>query len=38
MLVEYQPRTPSMRDLKPGARIVFSSVCPVFRSLPAIGA
>ena len=34
MLVEYQPRMPSIRDLKPGARIVFMSVWPVLKSLP----
>ena len=37
MLVEYQPLTPSSRALRPGAMIVFISVWPVFRSLPAIG-
>src|SRR5947207_2896624 len=38
MLVENQPSRPSMRSRKPGARIVFSSVWPVFKSLPATGA
>ena len=37
MLVEYQPRMPSMRALKPGARIVFISVWPVLKSLPVTG-
>ena len=37
MLVEYQPSRPSMRALKPGARIVFISVWPVLKSLPQIG-
>src|SRR5215831_7766767 len=37
MFVEYQPRRPSIRDLKPGARIVFISVWPVLKSLPPIG-
>ena len=37
MLVEYQPRTPIMRALRPGAMIVLISVCPVFMSLPASG-
>src|SRR5437763_17080752 len=36
-LVEYQPRMPSIRDLKPGARIVFINVWPVLKSLPPIG-
>src|SRR5215469_10638334 len=38
MLVEYQPDTPSMRDLKAGARTVFMKVWPVLKSLPQIGA
>src|ERR1041384_6367422 len=37
MLVENQPRKPSKRAFKPGARIVFINVCPVLKSLPAIG-
>jgi hypothetical protein len=37
MFVEYQPSTPSNRAFKPGAMTVLISVCPVFRSLPAIG-
>ena len=37
MFVEYQPRRPSIRALKPGARIVFISVWPVLKSLPPIG-
>jgi hypothetical protein len=37
MLVEYQPWRPSMRDFKPGARIVFISVWPVLKSLPQMG-
>ena len=37
MLVEYQPRRPSMRALKPGASSVFIRVWPVLKSLPAIG-
>ena len=37
MLVEYHPRTPSRRALRPGAMIVLISVCPVFMSLPARG-
>ena len=35
--MEYQPSTPSMRALNPGARIVFISVWPVLKSLPVIG-
>ena len=35
--MEYQPSTPSMRALKPGARIVFISVWPVLKSLPVTG-
>src|SRR5437899_2885405 len=37
MLVENQPFSPSMRALKPGARIVFRSVWPVLKSLPQMG-
>ena len=37
MLVEYQPRRPSIRALKPGARRVFMRVWPVLKSLPAMG-
>src|SRR5438874_5746319 len=37
-VVEYQPCSPSMRALNPGARMVFTSVCPVLKSLPQIGA
>ena len=37
MLVEYQPRRPSIRALKPGASSVFMSVWPVLKSFPAIG-
>ena len=37
MLVEYQPSRPSIRDLRPGAMIVFISVWPVLKSLPQIG-
>ena len=37
MLVENQPLTPSRRALRPGARIVFMSVWPVLKSLPAMG-
>jgi hypothetical protein len=37
MFVENQPSIPSIRALKPGARIVFMSVCPVLKSFPAIG-
>ena len=36
MLVEYQPRRPSMRALRPGAMTVFISVWPVLKSLPAM--
>src|ERR1700757_1875019 len=38
MLVEYQPETPSMRDLKAGASTVFMKVWPVLKSLPQMGA
>ena len=38
MLVEYQPLSPSMRALKPGASTVFISVWPVLKSLPQMGA
>ena len=34
MLVEYQPATPIIRALRPGAMIVLISVWPVFMSLP----
>ena len=37
MFVENQPSSPSMRALSIGARTVFMSVCPVLKSLPAIG-
>ena len=37
MLVENQPLIPSCRALRPGARIVFINVCPVLKSLPAMG-
>ncbi len=37
MFVLNQPLSPSMRALRPGARMVFISVCPVLKSLPAIG-
>ena len=37
MLVEYQPRMPSIRALNPGARMVFISVWPVLKSLPVMG-
>src|SRR5262249_11877922 len=37
MLVENHPRSPNIRALKPGARIVFKSVWPVLKSLPQIG-
>src|SRR6187551_2550737 len=37
MLVENQPRMPSMRAFMPGARIVFINVWPVLKSLPLIG-
>ena len=37
MLVEYQPRIPSIRALNPGARIVFIRVWPVLKSFPVIG-
>src|SRR3954466_9578157 len=37
MFVEYQPSRPSMRALKPGARMVFMSVWPVLKSLPPMG-
>jgi hypothetical protein len=37
MLVEYQPRMPSIRDLNPGARMVFIRVWPVLKSLPVKG-
>ena len=36
--MENQPLRPSMRALKPGARMVFISVWPVLKSLPQIGA
>ncbi len=32
-----QPRSPSIRALSPGARIVFISVWPVLKSFPAMG-
>ena len=38
MLVENHPFSPSMRALKPGARIVLISVWPVLKSLPQMGA
>ena len=38
MFVEYQPSTPRSRAFRPGAMIVFISVWPVLRSLPASGA
>src|SRR5713101_8626335 len=34
MFVENQPSSPSMRALKPGARMVFISVWPVLKSFP----
>ncbi len=37
MLVEYQPRRPSIRALRPGARMVFIRVWPVLKSLPPMG-
>ncbi len=37
MFVEYQPFSPSMRALMPGAMTVLSQVCPVLKSLPEIG-
>ena len=37
MFVEYQPASPSMRALMPGAMTVFSQVWPVLKSLPEIG-
>ena len=37
MLVEYQPASPSMRALRPGAMMVFIQVWPVLKSLPEIG-
>ena len=37
MLVENQPSRPSMRAFRPGAMMVFISVCPVLKSLPATG-
>ncbi len=37
MFVLNHPERPSMRVLKPGARIVFMSVWPVLKSLPPIG-
>ncbi len=37
MFVEYQPRIPSIRALKPGARMVFIRVWPVLKSLPVTG-
>src|SRR6266498_5533187 len=36
IFVEYQQCRPSIRDLRPGARIVFINVCPVLKSLPQI--
>ena len=38
MLVEYQPVMPSNRAFRPGATMVFISVCPVFKSLPVTAA
>jgi hypothetical protein len=37
MFVENHPSIPSMRALKPGARIVFIRVWPVLKSFPADG-
>ena len=37
MFVEYQPASPSMRALSPGAMTVFIHVCPVLKSFPMIG-
>jgi hypothetical protein len=37
MFVENQPWRPSIRAFNPGAMIVFISVWPVLKSLPAIG-
>src|SRR4051794_41774167 len=37
MLVENHPDRPSMRALRPGATTVFIHVCPVLKSLPAMG-
>ena len=37
MFVEYQPATPIIRALRPGAMIVLISVWPVFMSLPQKG-
>src|ERR1700754_3703085 len=37
MFVEYQPASPSMRALSPGAITVFIQVWPVLKSLPEIG-
>jgi hypothetical protein len=37
MFVLNHPESPSMRVLKPGARIVFRSVWPVLKSFPQIG-
>ena len=37
MFDENQPRMPSARACKPGARMVFISVCPVLKSLPPMG-
>ena len=37
MLVENHPLTPSRRVLNIGAKTVFISVCPLLKSLPAMG-